>query len=235
MNKSQLVSKLVSLFRDADIDIDEAIKEVKNQLAAEAKKPRHEDLEKLFYSQIQTLEDRGCPEQIVELLTVQKNLVLSKASEMAFENGHIPFIPVIPRIYRSPYDLMAMVRNGDKQGYTYLNPTAITDEVETPNKPYYIYDVEDGKALLRKSPEDAEKILKKQSRSPLTAAEVMALCTHTDVLKKHYVLATGSRYDLSGWVPGVFLDGGDRPGLDWYYVDFSIGLWGSPSCRARQS
>jgi len=231
--KDQLVGKLVPLFKDADTDIDEAVKEAKNQLAAEAKKAKREDLEKLFESQIQTLKDRGCPEQIVELLTEQKSAVLSKASEMTFEDGHIPFIPVIPRTYRSPYDLMAMVRNGDKQGYTYLNPTAIIDEVETPDRPYYIYDVEDGKALLGKSPENAEKILKKQSRSPLTAAEVMALTAHTDVLKEHYVWAPGSRCDGSDEVPNVYLFGGDQPKLFWAYVDGSNGRWGSASCGSR--
>jgi len=229
----QLVGKLMPLFRDADTDIDEAVKEAKNQLAAEAKKAKHEALERLFDSQIQTLKDRGCPEQIVELLTNQKSSVLSKASEMTFEDGHIPFIPVIPRTYRSPYDLMAMVRNSDKQGYTYLNPTAITNEVETPDEPYYIYDVEDGKALFGKSPEDAEKILKKRSRSPLTAAEVMALTTHTDVLKEHYVWATGSRYVKSGKVPSVYLDDGDRPRLNCFYVDYSNDHWGSASCGSR--
>jgi hypothetical protein len=231
--KDQLVGKLVPLFRDADTDIDEAVKEAKNQLAAEAKKAKREDLEKLFDSQIQTLKDRGCPEQIVELLAEQKSSVLLKASEMTFEDGHIPFIPVIPRTYRSPYDLMAMVRNGDKQGYTYLNPTAITDEVETPDKPYYIYDVEDGKALLGKSPEDAEKILKKQSRSPLTAAEVMALTTHTDVLKEHYVWATGSRYFGSDVVPDVSLGSGARRWLGWIHITISASFLGSPSCGSR--
>jgi len=238
ISKDQLVAKLVSLFKDADTDIDEAVKEAKYQLTTEAKEAKRKNLEKLFDSQIQTLKDRGCPEQIVELLTRQKSTVLAKASEMTFEDGHIPFIPVIPFTYRSPYDLMAQVRNDNQQGYNYLNPTAITDKVGSPDKPYYIYDVEDGKALLGEIPENAEKILKKQSRSPLTAAEVIALATHTDVLKEHYVWATGSRYDGSYGVPCVFLDNGSRPGLSRGFVggmdpnDY-CGPIGSASCGLR--
>ncbi|MBI2096414.1 MAG: hypothetical protein HYT43_02160 [Candidatus Taylorbacteria bacterium] len=191
------------------------------------------DLEKLFDSQIATLKDRGVREQIVEILQNQKGQVVKKASEMTIGDGNIPFLPVIPRSFRSPYDLMAMVRNGSKVGYTHLNPTQISDVVDAPSKPYYIYDVEDGSSTLGKSPKNAEKILKQQKRSPLTVAGVMALTTHTDVLLRHYVWATGSRYESAVRVPSVYLDGGGRPELDWVGVDSSLDHWGSASCGSR--
>jgi hypothetical protein len=128
---------------------------------------------------------------------------------------------------------MAMVRNGSKVGYTYLNPTQISDVVNAPSEPYYIYDVEDGSSTRGKSPEDALKILKQQKRSPLTAAEVTALTTHTDVLSRHYVWAAGSRYISADWVPIVYLGRGGRPALGWYYVVSSDGPWGSASCGSR--
>lgn len=232
--KDQLVGRLVALFKETDQShIDDAVTQAKSQLTAEAKQARRNDLEKLFDNQIATLKDRGTPEQIVEILQNQKGVVLKKASEMAIGDGNIPFLPVIPRSFRSPYDLMAMVRNGGKVGYTYLNPTQISDVVDAPQEPYYIYDVEDGNATRGKSPQDAEKIFKSQKRSPLTAAEVMALATHTDVLSKHYVWAAGSRYESAGGVPSVYLGGGDRPGLDWSDVDRSDGHWGSASCGSR--
>ncbi|MBI1999342.1 MAG: hypothetical protein HYS74_01660 [Parcubacteria group bacterium] len=151
---------------------------------------------------------------------------------MAIGDGNIPFLPVIPRSPRSPYDLMAMVRNGSKVGYAYLNPTQISDVVDAPQEPYYIYDVEDGNITRGKSPEDALKIFKQQKRSPLTAAEVMALATHTDVLSRHYVWATGSRYEFAARVPNVYLGGG-RPKLGWDWVGDSLGHWGSASCGSR--
>ena len=229
-----LVQKLVSLFRGhKQIKIDDAVAQAKNALTQEAKQAKKNDLEKLFDSQIKTLKDRGVPKQIVEIIQNQKGSALQKASEMTFGDGNIPFLPVIPRSYRSPYDLMAMVKNGGKAGYTYLNPTEISDVVDAPQEPYYIYDVEDGSSMRDKSPESAEEALKWQKRSPLTAAEVMALTTHADVLSKHYVLATGSRYEHAGRVPNVYLGYGGRPWLDWYYIDFSFDRWGAASCGSR--
>jgi hypothetical protein len=231
---NQLIGKLVALLREADPDkFDDAVVHAKNQLTTEAKQAKCNDLEKLFDTQIATLNDRGVPEQIVEILQNQKGAVVKKASEMAIGDGNIAFLPVIPRSYRSPYDLMAMVKNGGKAGCTYLNPTQISDVVAAPEEPYYIYDVEDGNSTRGKSSEAAEKIFKQQRRSGLTAAEVVALTTHTDVLSRHYVWAAGSRCESADGVPYVCLAGGGRPGLGWSRVDGSNDRWGSASCGSR--
>jgi hypothetical protein len=233
LTTSQLIGKLVALLQEADYHkFDEAVAKAKKQLTTEAKQARREDLEKLFDGQIATLKDRGTPEQIVELLANQRSSVIDKASEMTFENGHVPFLPVIPLTYRGLYDLMSMVNNKGKAGYTYPNPTTNTDKVETPDEPYYIYDVEDGESTRSKSPESAEKAFKSQKRSPLTLAETMALTTHTDVLSRHYVWAAGSRCALADEVPNVCLYG-DRPRLYWSYADISDSGWGSASCGSR--
>lgn len=236
--KDQLVGRLVALFKETDqSNIDDAVTQAKGQLTAEARQAKRNDLEKLFDSQIATLKDRGVPEQIVEILQNQKGAVLKKANEMTFGDGNIPFLPVIPRSFRSPYDLMAMVRNDGKVGYTYLNPTQISDVVDAPQEPYYIYDVEDGESTRGKSPEDAEKILKSQKRSGLTVSEVAALCAHTDVLSKYPVVwATGSRCKGSDKMPYACLGPDDRPRLDWGYVHFSYDFWiwgSSASCGSR--
>ncbi len=205
----------------------------KDKLAVESNKLKYKDLERLFDTQIQTLRNLSCPEQIVRLFVAKKSSVLSKASKMAFENGHIPFIPVIPQRYRTLYDLIAMVRNGNEWGYTQLDPADITDKVKTPGRPYYIYDVEDGRAFLGKSPMDAEKILKKQLRSPLTTVEAIALTIHTDVLRHHYIKAAGSCYNKSDdGIPAIFLHGG-MPVLGWGLVDTRDERWGSPFCGSR--
>ena len=229
-----LIADLVFALRKVDQDdIDYAVAQAKNQIMAEAKRMKQNDLEQLFNTQIATLKDRGVPAQIVEMLHNQKGQVVKKASEMVIGDGNIAFLPVIPRSYRSPYDLMAMVKNGGKAGYTYLNPTQISDVVDAPSEPYYIYDVEDGNSTRGKSPEAAEKILKQQKRSPLTAAEVMALTTHIDVLSRHYVWAPGSRCESAVLVPFVYLDNGDRPRLSWIYVFYLFGHWGAASCGSR--
>lgn len=246
--KDLLISKLVPLFRDSEIDIDEAVEGAKNQLAQEAKKAaerenlerlsfkaaKRENLERLFNSRIQTIKDRGCPGQIVEMLQDQKSSVLQKAMGMSFfDERNFFFIPVIPLTCIRLCDLMTMVHKKDKQGYTNLNPTAITDEFETPKDPYYIYDVEDGRMRLDESPMKAIGNIKEISRSPLTAAEVVALATHTNVLSRHYVNASGSRYGGSAKVPLLLLDGNLRPMLSWILLSSSDCYWGSASCVCR--
>jgi len=186
----------------------------------------------LFDSQMETLKSRNCPQAIIEAFQNKKGEVLSKAAEMEVPEGNIPFVPVIPRSYMGIYGFMPMVRNSDKVGYTYLDPNEITDEVETPKNLYFIYDVKDGKDMLGKSPEKAEKLIKEQKRSCLTADEGIAVCVHSKVLSEHYVDCTGSRYEHSDCVPHVCLSGG-RPKLDWSDADYSHGKWGSASCRSR--
>ena len=232
--RDQLIGKLVALFKGADQQsIDDAVAQAKDQLTQEAKQMKQGDLEKLFDAQIAILKDRGVPEQIVEIFQGQKAAVLKKASEMTFGKDNIPFLPVIPRTFRSPYDLMAMVRNGLKVGFTHLNPTVISDVGDVPREPYYIYDVGGGESTLGKSPDAVEKILKQQKRFPLNAAEVMALCVHMAVLSKHNVWVCGSRYGGSGGGPDVYLDGDGRPELGWGCADDSDDRWRSASCGSR--
>jgi hypothetical protein len=228
-----LVAKLTTFFKGlATEEIDDVVTEAKKQATTETVEERKNKLAKLFDSQMETLKTRGCPQVILEAFQNKKNEVLEKAVVMEISEGNIPFVPVIPRIYLGIYGLMPMVRNGDKVGYTCLDPNEITNKVETPKGPYFIYDVENGKDMLGKPPEKAEKLIKEQNRSCLTADEGIALCIHTNVLPEHYVDCTGSRYGRAGRVPGVYLDG-FGPELDWGDADSSVGEWGSASCGSR--
>lgn len=230
--KEGLVAKLIAFFKGlTQEEIDEVVTEAKKQAKSEDLQERKEDLANLFDSQMKTLKERDCPKAIIESFQSQKDTVLEKVSKTDVAEGNIPFIPVIPQRYMGIYGLMPMVRNGDKVGYTYLDPNEITDVAKVHNKPYFIIDVENGKEMLGKSPEKAEKLIKEQKRFCLATEEGIALCVHTDVLSDHYVDCTGSRYG-SGRVPGVFLDDG-VPRLGWGCADSSDGGWGSASCGSR--
>jgi len=230
----QLVGKLVTLLQETDPDkFDDAVVQARNQLTAEQKQAKHTDLEKLFDTQIVILKDRDVPEQIIELLQSQKNAVVEKASKMTIGDSNIAFLPVIKPVYLGYYGLMSLVRHESKKGFVYLNPAAITDQVETPDVLYYIFDVEDGHATLGKNPEAAEEIIKQQKRSPLTAAEVINLCVVTDVLSRHHVLATGSRWVSADRAPYVYLESCGRPRLNWAGVGESYDLLGFASCGSR--
>ena len=227
-----LVNKLVTLFKGlTSAQIDDAVTQAKGQLTTETKETRRNNFEKLFDSQIATLKNRGVPQQVLESLQDQKSVVIDKASKLTIGNGNIPFIPIVKPEYLGYYGLMSLVRNGQKDDYTDINLVKITNKVDTPNGLYYIYDVEDGEAMRGKSPEAAEKLLKEKGRSPLTAAEAIALATHTDVLSRHFVDATGSRYD-SGSVLYLWLIGG-RPELYYRWADSAYSEWGSASCGSR--
>ena len=115
---------------------------------------------------------------------------------------------------------------------TYIDLDKIQDLFPHP-KDGYIYDVEDGKEMLGKSPEQAEKEFKKEDRRGLNVYEVLAIIRKDPkVLKDHYIDCTGSRYGSADRVPNVFLGNGDRPWLNWNYV-FSFDHWGSASCGSR--
>jgi len=190
-----------------------------------------EDLAKAFDVQYEKLKELGCPEQILDLLRKQRDGVLKKAGEMTIGEGNIPFLPVIPYPYLSPYTLMSMVRIRGKAGFNYLKPADIKNVVKVPDDPYYIFDIDTGKGTQGKSPEEVYKTSSEQGRRCLTADEVMNLCIYIDILSNHYVLACGSRYSSDG-IPNVTVIGGDYPGLGWLPADFSGGGWASATCVA---
>ncbi len=238
MDKScmdRLIGKLWDLLRENGSDeFDEAVTRAKDLQAAEVNRMKRENLEGLFDTQIATLKDRGTPEQIVGLLANQRVEVMLKANKMTFKDGHIPFLPVIPRTYRSPYDLMSAVRHEGKVGYTSLHPVEIIDIEKTPDGPYYIYDVEDGQATLGVSSGEAEEIFKSQKRCRHTMAEDIALATHTEVLSRHSLLSTGSRFesDNLATMPRMNIEA-NRPYLGWAGKHSSNPQRGSASLGSR--
>ncbi len=231
--RESLVAKLTVLFKSLTAEeIDDVVTEARQQATIETTQERKNGFVKLFDSQMETLKARGCPQAILEAFGNQRDAVLSKAAKMEISEGHIPFVPVIPRTYLGVYELMSMVRDGGNVGYTYLDSNKITNNVETPKGLYFIYDVEDGKDMLGKSPEKAEALIKKQKRTCLTADEGIALCVHTNVLSEHHVDCTGSRYGRAADVPDVYRDG-DGPEFNCHHFLSSLGRWGSASCRSR--
>jgi len=225
---------LMSLLREVGLEkFNNMVAEAQNQLLVENRWAKRGCFEQLFDTQIATLEDRGVPKQIVEILQNQRSQVLAKANKMYFDNGCLSFLPVIPRTYLSIYSQMPMVFKSGNAGFTELKPNNITDVIDTPDDPYYIYDIEDGKAMLGMAPmQKAEKLINEQMRFGLTEVEVIALGIHTDVLSKHYVDAVGSRYYSDG-IPYLFLEVGKKPVLSRSHLDVDDNHFGAASCGSR--
>lgn len=191
------------------------------------------DLEKMFYNQIRTLKQRGCPPEMLEKLKNQRYEVIEKARTMKFRDGHIPFLPVMPKTYLSVFTQMPMVRYKNKVGYAYLDHSIFTNPVKTPAKPYYIFDVEDGRGMLGKTPEDAKKLIKNQRRRGLTEVEVISLGIHTDVLSRHSVNVIGSCDNLlsNTMIPLLLVGRGDgRPKFILNHLCNAHSNIGTPSC-----
>ncbi len=115
-------------------------------------------------------------------------------------------------------------------GTNYFSLEALRDLVNTPKTPYWIYGVENGKAMLGKSPDTCVKDFAKQGRRGLTAIEgINLVAQYPDVLKDHYIDLPGSRYGVSR-VPYLGLDDG---GSGLYYDGLSSSAssyCGSASC-----
>jgi len=195
-------------------------------------KRRREDVIKLFDSQMETLKSRGCPWIILEALQEKRDDVLSRVIEMRIPKGHIPFIAVIPLSVVYVETLMKTVIYDHNKGHSLLIQSELSNIVGVPSKPYFMFDVENGKAMLNKSSEEAEKRIGKQRRSCLTVGEGIALCIHTNVLYKHFVNCAGSRHKNGYYVPIVHLSN-DKPMLNWIRVESWYSNCGSPSCFCR--
>lgn len=189
------------------------------------------NFQKLFDAQIALLKDKGVSSQIVSMFEWQRDSVIKTASRMEIGKGNIPFLPIIPRILLSVKIQIAVITQNGEKGRSYLKPNLIKDMVATIDKPYYIFDVEDGEVTRDKSPAGAETLIKNVGRHALTIVEVISLALHTDVLLRHAMNITGSRYISANIVPNVWLIGG-RVRLFFGREDYPHPRFGSPSRRS---
>ena len=113
----------------------------------------------LFDEQLAILQAASTQHITISALLKQKDQVIAKASEMIFVESYIPFIPVIPHEWRSPPDQIAYLHE-ERSGFCYVESQDIWNSQEMPQKPYYIFNVEDGAALRRENPNpSSQKIL----------------------------------------------------------------------------
>ena len=191
---------------------------------------KYNDLKKLFDSQIERLRPY-CSSQIIQMLMVGMEKVLNHAETLTIGEGHLVFAPVLTPLYLGYQGIVALVRNGSKSGYTYLDPTRIEDVEKVPLKLYYQFDVEDGTKRLGVKPEVSEKEIQAEKRLRSTTAEIVSIAIHTAVLSKHNMDAVGSRYGSVN-APFLCLNVGE-PRLSWGNLGSANGHWGAPSCSSR--
>lgn len=202
---------------------------------------------KFFDNQIETLQRLGCSEKVIGILSWQRSNVIGNCLRIRIPPNRIPFIPVITLVQYKLEELMAMVRYGELKGevgdQAWKERCPIMDTVGSQPflrpyfDPYYAINIEDGTLTKGMSVRQADKKIILAGRSPLTVAESISLCVHTDVLSRHYLWATGSRWESENQIPEISLtDFGNNPQLDHEFVDtddYHEDLWGIPSCGRR--
>lgn len=222
-----------------DLGIDGTVKKVHEDMGGifrNNKVAKRKDLELIFDSQIQKLDDAGMPGAILARLRTQKSAVVEKALAMRFDTKRLPFVPVIPFSYLGPHGQMLFMKTGENPGFTCINPNMLEDATKTPFfNPYFIFDVG---CNMEANPKDSNKSFYMKNvinnpRSPLTAAEVIAFAMQTSVLKITAIGICGSRYDKTQMPILYFCTCDDRVELSFDDFDSNLRNYGVATCDSR--
>jgi len=179
--------------------------------------------EELFDFQVTVLRDREVLKSPDELLSLRG--FLPKA----------PFRPflIIPDVRMSLDELMSRVVLGEKKGRNYLNETAVENAATVPKGHYLVLNIEDGRRMLKTSPDRAVEIFSQEGRSAYVCREgIFHVMYFPETLRNHYMDLSGSHYGVR-YVPSLYLGGG-QPLLYYFWSGFATPEWGSPSCGSRQ-
>ncbi len=233
--QEDIVFRLTDMFEGMSAEeIDDAVKQAKERSTSVNKEVYKNELAEQFDFQMATLHFHRYPDVILEGFRNQRHHVLNFAFKLKIRPDHIPFVPVVTRDFMGLCGLMQMVRNKTEEGFTRLFPADLTNSVDVPQAPYFIYDVEDGHWVRGMSTAQAEEVFRQKHRFGLTADECINLCIHTPgLLPKHSMLCTASRYGMNpARVPGIAPQG-TCPELLAYYCIEGDDEWGFPSCGVR--
>ena len=112
-----------------------------------------EDVRKFFYKCTRRLRRRKVFPAAVDCLESGYQSVVKHVIDMHIDVARYAFLPIVPRSFlSSPMNAVIMMercmgwRIGLKQGYTFLLPELVTDLTDVPDVPYFIFDIEDGRA-----------------------------------------------------------------------------------------
>ncbi len=132
---------------------------------------------------------------------------------------------------------MPLTRQANKSGYVDmrpLDPASFRPTIEVPASEYELVDVDLGMELLNVRPDDAERVIVTEGRSPLTLEEgVAVLLAHPGILRSancYQMLASsaGDRRVASLWVTKE-----GRPRLGWCWRGTPHTWLGAASCASR--
>lgn len=228
--------------------IDEDLMAIKTQVYRQYKIFTENELRVLVDEQLQKLqrklqvlvEDgniaRGKANFIISELRSKQKCAIKRAIKIPIKNDHLPLLPIIPRAILNEALQMNILRGReDGSAFMFRSLERIDDVFEIPPRCYWSVDVDDGKEHFRylRSPGESVMRLMEKRRFGQTAAEVIALGVHTDVLSEHNLYALYSR-DGNGDVPKLISSYPDNvPILTSTSISMGNTDCGSPSCADR--
>ena len=135
----------------------------------------------IFERRLETLREIHCPQEIIDQFSSQKEEVIETAKKIFPNRNHdswywhnmSAFLPVIPFTEEIVRDFWYFIYNYVPRSFIGL----IKNLLETPQKPYFIYRVEDD-AWCNFELKDKEKFSAKLGNRGLTMAEVLAFNSH---------------------------------------------------------
>lgn len=163
---------------------------------------------------------------------VKKGLATYDMADPFRKDQPIGLFLLIPPQAISLAEAMSLIVVAGKEGRNFLSAADLTDEVEVPQGPYLMCEVEDGDSRRNIRPSVNRQNILSEGRSPyLTWEGIVHGVVFPEVLAHHAMDPVGSRCK-SGYWPHLYLDDG-RPKLDANLSDNAYPEWGVPSCGRR--
>ncbi len=132
------------------------------------------------------------------IMSLEKLLVEKHTDIKSKKNrNHIPILIVVPHnIVSLSYQLQSIKKSINDTQYDYIIKPEWFKNAEgvlTPDKPYLLFDVETGYAMINTAPKKCVEAFSREGRSPLTIDEGLALIKHfPEVLESHWIDLPGS-------------------------------------------
>ena len=197
-----------------------------------------EEVEQLLQLQLQNFTTLGVSSEILQEFVKRKDGLIKAVTQLAMKEHIVPFLLVIPTKVVPFMQQVPWVKRDGVPCTFYRNEHDLWDTVKTPWIPYFLINVEPGRAMRGKSVEEAEILFKKHQRFPLTLVECMALCVHYNTLShEQWIDAAGSRIrdtQVSEMVPDIFCSSSGSPHIGKVFYDGVLKWSGAPSCGLRK-
>ncbi len=208
-----------------------------------------EQLRKEFDRQLENLIQKGYPkvvgvegeEFIRHVEPLKKRIKRLTVPEADLEKGHLPFVIVIKSDWVAMEKAMSLVKRRGKRGYAKMYPRDPKDFKPLnnvripPGMAYLLVDIDRGKDNINLPPDEAQEMIEKKNRSPLTIDEGVAVVTQYPefLMKNNCFSLLASRYRADRRVAAIWIDGEKRPRLGWCWAGNPHTWLGSASCGSR--